>query len=155
MSTDTFSMAGLNHPEYNTIIHDANGVYCTRKTVKTLLNEACIERACTYEGRIEAIRAVTSYMKKTPLIICLVEKIYAFPIVGPNNYDCVWLFPENIVGVEEEGNGRLTVQFIDGTSISVNCSLRTFHTQKKRAVDSMHQFSSKLFRRLKTRSLFI
>ncbi|WP_338751888.1 competence protein ComK [Bacillus sp. FJAT-52991] len=155
VGTKTMLLVEEYHLDYNTIIHDVDGVYCTKQTVKSILNEACLERASTYDGRIQAARTVTPYMKKTPLMICLIEKIYAFPTIGPTNYGCVWPFPENILGVQEEGNGRLRVEFINGTSTSIKCSLHTFNTQKERAICSMNQFSTNLFRQLKERILFI
>ncbi|WP_203364568.1 competence protein ComK [Bacillus sp. REN10] len=155
VSTTTMLLKEQHHPDYNTIIHDVLGVYYTKQTVKSMLNEACMERGSTYDGRIQATRVQTRCIRKTPLVICPVEKIYTFPMVSPSNYGCPWCFPVHIIDAEQEENGQLRVAFSNGTFTSIEGSLYTFTKQKERADHTLNHFANKLLRQLRRVQLFI
>lgn len=142
------------HLDYNSIMYDVDGIYYTKQTVKSLLNAACIERASTYDGRIQAARVETTCMKKTPLIICPFEKLYAFPLVSPSNYGCPWFFPRHIVQAQQEEKGLLKIEFSNGLFTSIEGSLYTFNRQRERADHCLNHFSNKLYRQLKWDRLF-
>lgn len=131
------SLVSAYHPVYATIIHDLIGSYYSRKTALTLLNEACILKGgADYSGKLRAIRQTLSYLKKTPLIISIAEKIYGFPTMSPNHFDCMWIFPRHIVGLICE-KGMYYVLFKNGLKIPINCSAESFRTQQER---SSHSF---------------
>ncbi|MED4715968.1 competence protein ComK [Bacillus badius] len=143
ITTDTMALMEEYHQDYNTIIYDKNGIYCTKQTVRLLLNEACIERISTYEGRIKAIRQRFPYRKKTPLIICLQERLCAFPTTSPDNYGCIWILPHQIHTCFVR-NGQLIVAFKNGMELPLSCSLYIFNRQRERTANCLSYFEHSL-----------
>lgn len=145
VGTKTMGLREANHPEYATIIYDTRGIYSSRKTSLQLLNEACILiGGADYQGKIKAIQYKFGYSKKTPLIICLLETVYAFPTKSPTHYDCRWVFPGHVKDIVWE-NGRYYSAFKNGLKMEINCSLHTYKEQEKRAshcyLRNIHCFS--------------
>ena len=143
ITTSTMALTEEYHQNYNAIIHDRNGVYGTKQTVRSLLNEACIERISTYDGRIQAVRQRFPYRKKTPLVICLHERICAFPTNSPDNYGCRWIFPQHI-HMSAMKNGKPVALFKNGTQLPLTCSLHVFNRQRERTANCLNYFQSNL-----------
>ncbi|MFK2826638.1 competence protein ComK [Bacillus sp. B190/17] len=143
ISTSTMALVEEYHQDYNSIIYDKNGIYCTKQTVRSLLDEACIERISTYDGRIKAVRKRFPYRKKTPLVICLQKRICAFPITSPDNYGCKWIFPYHIHTSIMKG-GKLIAFFKNGAQLALTCSSYVFNRQCERTANCLNYFQNNL-----------
>ncbi|MEK4027843.1 MULTISPECIES: competence protein ComK [Bacillaceae] len=143
ITTNTMALVEEYHQDYNSIVYDKNGIYYTKQTVRSLLNEACIERISTYDGRIKAVRQRFPYRKKTPLVICLQQRICAFPTTSPDNYGCKWIFPYHIhMGTMKDG--QLVASFKNGVQLTLSCSLYVFNRQRERTANCLNYFESNL-----------
>ncbi|WP_100332436.1 competence protein ComK [Bacillus xiapuensis] len=154
ISSKTMALSGVYHPDYNTIIHDEDGMYCTKQTVKSILNNACLERYSTYDGRIEALRYFLPYFKKTPLMICPYEGICAFPHISPRSPLCSWLVPNHIHQVHKLDKKKVKVEFNNESFLLLNCSFKSINNQRERAVHSMSHFSSLISRKIQKNYFF-
>lgn len=143
VTASTMALIEEYHQDYNSIIYDKNGIYYTKQTVRSLLDEACIERISTYDGRIKAIRHHFPYRKKTPLVICLQERICAFPTKSPNNYGCKWIFPYHIHSIIMK-DGKLVVSFKNDLQLPLSCSLHIFNRQRERTANCLNYFQNNL-----------
>ncbi|RFU71066.1 hypothetical protein D0469_03775 [Peribacillus saganii] len=132
VSRSTMGLAPALHPQFQTIIYDVKGIYLTHKPIRMLLNEACLNGGAGYSGRLESARWLLKHYKKTPLLICPLQRIYAFPTLSPKSHDCMWIFPRHLENFDDE---TLTVTFRNGATLVVNCSPHVFHKQKGRAAD--------------------
>ncbi|OCA88905.1 competence protein ComK [Pseudobacillus wudalianchiensis] len=139
VSLNTMALTEKHHPDYNTIIYDRKGIYYSKKTVKKILEEACLQRFCTYDGRIKSMRKRTRYFKKTPLLICPDEDIYAFPTMSPAKHGCGWFFA-NLVRTFKMKKGQLIVTFVNGLQLPVDCSLKVFKQQLERTATCMNYY---------------
>lgn len=139
ISMNTMALVEEYHLEYNTIIYDVNGIYYTKQTVKSLLEEACIKRFSTYEGRLKPVRKLLDYVQKTPLLICPTQRICAFPITSPQKYGCTWILPYHVQSYEMK-NGKLIVTFNNGIQLPLNCSLRVFKNQQERTANCLNYY---------------
>ncbi|KAB7706667.1 hypothetical protein F9802_10765 [Bacillus aerolatus] len=143
ITANTMALTEEYHQNYNSIIYDRNGVYGTKQTVRSLLDKACMDRISTYDGRITAVRKLFPYRKKTPLVICLHERISAFPTTSPDAYGCSWIFPQHIhMGVMKDG--KPVAFFKNGTELPLTCSLHVFNRQRERTANCLNYFQSNL-----------
>ena len=143
VSLNTMALIEKYHPDYNTIIYDRKGIYYSKKTVKKILEDACLRRFCTYDGRIKSMRMWSNYKKKTPLLICPDEDICAFPIMSPANYGCGWFFP-NLIRSFKVKKGKLIVTFLNGLQLPVDCSFRVFNQQLERTATCMNYYKNNI-----------
>jgi competence protein ComK len=141
----TMAILPAYHEIYRTIILDQSGekVYSYKSTME-ILEEACIAYGADYDGRIKAVRYALKYNRKTPLMICPLEIIYAFPTMSPDNFDCIWLFNRHIDSFSKD-NGQSYVHFKNGEKIAVNCSLDVLTRQRQRTAVTMMHFSQPPF----------
>ena len=63
---------------YQSRIVTMHGIHYSKMSTKLLLEAACLRHASTFDGRIQAIRQLTGYKHKTPLLI-IPEEVGAFP----------------------------------------------------------------------------
>ncbi|WP_243297784.1 competence protein ComK [Bacillus litorisediminis] len=125
-----------------TIILDQHGNSNSNPQSKLkILDDACLVRACSYDGRIKAVRTALDYPNKTPLMICPQDSIYAFSTKSPQDYDCIWLFHHHIKAFFIEGNTPY-VLFKNGYRLQVNCSIYSLHKQWERTANVITYFSS-------------
>jgi competence protein ComK len=129
---------------HSSVIYDLNGQFESKKEVKELLNEACIQRGSTYEGRIKAAKALLSFKNKTPLMICPHECIYAFPTISPEKYQCTWIFLRHVKEYYYRGT-KLFVKFKNEEALEVYSSLHILTKQKQHTLELMFHFSEPLF----------
>ncbi|WP_180954183.1 competence protein ComK [Bacillus sp. M6-12] len=132
VSRSTMALEPAQHPLYQTKISDLKGTYYTRKSIRMLLNEACLNGGAGYSGRLESARWLLKHYKKTPLLICPLQRIYAFPTHSPKSHECMWIFPRHLQSFDDATH---TATFKNGTKLIVNCSPHVFHKQKGRAAD--------------------
>jgi competence protein ComK len=129
------------HDVYQTIILDQSGeAFLTERPMMELINEACIQNGASYDGRVQAVRHVLPYLRKTPLMISKEPHIFAFPTMSPKHYECTWLFYLHIESFSQS-QGKTYVHFKNGCSLEVSCSLKMLHTQRERVAATMDFFA--------------
>ncbi|MED0665564.1 competence protein ComK [Bacillus badius] len=146
ISLNTMALIEEYHLEYNTIIYDVNGVYCTKQTVHSLLEDACMKRLSTYEGRLKSVRKLLNYSRKTPLLICPQTQLCAFPLTSPQKYGCPWIFAHHVLSRRKIKKDQLAITFHNGTSLSFDCSLGVFEKQLGRTANCLHYYQRMMFR---------
>ncbi|MGV3464809.1 MAG: competence protein ComK [Heyndrickxia sp.] len=136
----TVALTEIYHPEFNTKIYELGGIYYSKQTMKEILRKSCEHYCSTYEGRIKVVRNALSYWRRTPLMVCQFELIYAFPTKSPDDFSCRWIFPAHIHTHIIENN-HLYVKFKNGMKVELNCSLNTYLKQKERTAHCLSHFS--------------
>ncbi|MGE8204674.1 competence protein ComK [Heyndrickxia sp. NPDC080065] len=141
ISHTTMALEEAIHPYFNVKIYDVNGIFYSKQTIKQILNHACELRCTDYQGRINAVRKAFPYSKKTPLVICPIDMLYAIPTKSPKDYHCKWIFPDHIQDYIKE-SGQIHILFNNGLSIELNCSIKSFIKQLERSRNSLLHFSN-------------
>lgn len=118
--------AGINKSKIIT----THGIYFSKMPVIQLLNLSCVRFASTLEGRIQAIKKLTNYSIKTPILIDPNE-LGAFPTTSYKNIECVWIF-HHPLKIESLSNGKSQVTFHNGMTFTVNASKYVLEKQKQR-----------------------
>lgn len=127
---------------HQSIVHDFCGMETPRKkSAKEILDESCLAYRSTYDGRIQAVRHALDYPRKTPLMICPQQFIYAIPTKAPTDYDCMWLFCQHIDSTSTI-EGKTYVHFTNGEKLAINCSENVITRQRERAAVTMTHFST-------------
>lgn len=124
------------------VIHDFDRrkTYSEKSSME-ILNESCMAYRSTYDGRIKAVRHAFDYLRKTPLMICPQQYIYAIPTMAPTDYDCMWLFCQHIESTSTR-EGKTYVHFTNGEQLEINCSESVITRQRERAAITMTHFST-------------
>ncbi|WP_179884870.1 competence protein ComK [Bacillus sp. AFS015802] len=123
-------------------VHDFGGMKTlSTKSTKEILDESCMAYRSTYDGRIKAVRHAFDYLRKTPLMICPQQYIYAIPTMAPTDYDCIWLFCQHIESTSTR-EGKTYVHFTNGEKLEINCSESVIKRQRERAAVTMTHFST-------------
>ncbi|MCA1065269.1 competence protein ComK [Rossellomorea sp. AcN35-11] len=112
----------------------------SKKSAMEILDESCMMYRSTYDGRIKAVRHATKYLRKTPLMICPQEFIYAIPTIAPTDYDCIWLFCRHIES-SSTSEGKTYIRFKNGRQLQINCSEKVITKQRERAAATMNHFA--------------
>ncbi|RTZ53305.1 hypothetical protein EKO25_24005 [Bacillus sp. SAJ1] len=140
VTTDTVALTEIYHPELNTKIYDLNGIYYSKQTMKEILKKSCDRYGASYQGRIETVRNIFSYWRRTPLMIYPELFLYAFPTKSPEDFTCRWIFPAHIQTHIIENN-HLYVLFKNGMKVELNCSLNTYIKQRERTAHCLTHYS--------------
>ncbi|MCM3023140.1 competence protein ComK [Heyndrickxia ginsengihumi] len=129
----SYALVSSDRPEYVTKIYDKNGIFYSKKTKLSLLDEACIRmRGCDYRGQVRAFKKLFGY-NKAPVILSL-PHIFAIPTKSPSVHDCQWIFLQHVSNLIEQ-NGRLIIVFKNKQTLELNCSPYTFFKQRSRAYE--------------------
>ncbi|MGE6257014.1 competence protein ComK [Heyndrickxia sporothermodurans] len=139
VSKQSMGIEAMDHSEFNVKIFDVRGIFYSKQTLMQLLEEAC-ERKCTdYRGRINAVRKAFDYDRKTPLVICPIEMLYAIPTISPKDYHCKWIFPDHIETYIKKSK-RDYILFRNGLQMELNCSRKSLKRQVERGRNSLVHF---------------
>ncbi|TYS78477.1 hypothetical protein FZC80_12030 [Rossellomorea aquimaris] len=140
VTKSTMALLPAFHEIYQTeLVLESGERIMSPKSVKQLLDEACLVRGSSYDGRIKSVRSQLHYDKKTPLMICQHDSIFAFPIMSPSHYTCTWLFTHHIHQFTNE-NGKTTVIFKNGFELEVPCSMAILIRQREKTLTAMYHF---------------
>ncbi|MCA1061442.1 competence protein ComK [Rossellomorea aquimaris] len=127
---------------HQTVVHDFGRTKTSsKKSAMDILDESCLTYRSTYDGRIKAVRHAFRYPRKTPLMICPQQYIYAIPTKAPTDYDCIWLFCQHIESTSTS-EGKTYVHFTNGEKLAINCSESVIMKQRERAAVTMTHFST-------------
>jgi competence protein ComK len=143
ITSRTMAVYPAYHEKYRSIILNRSGetIY-SEKSIKDLIDEACIRGGASYEGRVKAVRHMLSYHKKTPVMISEGPHIIAYPTMSPQHYSCIWLFCSHIENFSRT-KGKTFVHFKNGSMLEVSCSVKVLRTQMERAAATMNYFAVK------------
>ncbi|BCB05803.1 competence protein ComK [Bacillus sp. KH172YL63] len=127
---------------HQSIVYDYSGrKWYSKRSVMDILDSSCMIYRSTYDGRIKAVRHAFDYFRKTPLMLCPQQFIYAIPTVAPTQYDCIWLFCQHIES-SSSSEDKTYVHFTNGERMEINCSQKVFTKQRERAAAAMNHFST-------------
>ena len=115
---------------YRSKIITTHGEYFSTKTVRELLELACIRYASTLEGRIQATKKKLGYSNKSPILIAP-GQLGAFPTKSYKHLDCVWIFG-HLFHVEEVNRETCTITFSNGMSYQVSSTKHILTNQQQR-----------------------
>ncbi|MEI2664705.1 competence protein ComK [Rossellomorea sp. LJF3] len=127
---------------HQSVVYDFNRrkTYSEKSSME-ILDDSCMAYRSTYDGRIKAVRHAFDYLRKTPLMICPQQYIYAIPTKAPTDYDCIWLFCQHIESTSTI-EGKAYVHFTNGEQLEINCSENVITKQRERAAITMTHFST-------------
>ena len=133
-----YSIENVYKGDYLSRLTTTDGVFYSRLSLIKLLENACILYGSTLEGRIQAIRKVTGYHHKTPVIM-IPDFVSAFPTESYKQSTCVWIF-NHPFKIEELGKKKCKVIFNDGQFIIVNVSKEVLLSQRQRCEWTLEKF---------------
>ncbi|MGM0843578.1 MAG: competence protein ComK [Bacillota bacterium] len=140
ITKSTIALLPAFHDFYQTeLVLESGERILSPKSVKKLLDEACLVRGSSYDGRIKSVRSQLNYNRKTPLMICQHDDIYAFPIMSPSHFTCIWLFTHHIHNFTHE-NGKTSVIFKNEFELEVPCSIAILMRQREKTLTAMYHF---------------
>ena len=140
INQDTLALEPVFVSGFRSRIVTTHGVYHSKMSIKSFLDEACIRYASTFEGRIRAIRKLMKYTHKPPLLINP-EEVGAVPTVSHKHAECVWLFNHHYQ-VKVLSHNMPEVMFSNGYSIQVNVSQHVLINQQQRLYSAMEAYRS-------------
>jgi competence protein ComK len=142
ITSRTMAVYPAYHEKYRSIILNRSGetIYSER-SIKELIDEACMIGGASYDGRVKAVRHVFPYHKKTPLMVSEKPSIFAYPTMSPKHYKCIWLFCSHIEDFSRI-KGKTFVHFKNGCMLEVACSVKVLRTQMERAAATMNHFAA-------------
>lgn len=122
-----------------------HGFFCG--TPREYLNSLCIPFGSTYQGRIDAYRALTGTVQKPAVMLSEITGQIFFPTVSPESRDCVWICLQTLFKIRKAENNTSVVIFSDGNTIELAVSVRTLRTQMQRCdlfLQKMSEYIGKL-----------
>ncbi|PPA70437.1 competence protein ComK [Jeotgalibacillus proteolyticus] len=127
----TFALLPAEHMTHQTIIHDIQGTYYSNRTMKELLEEACLRGGSKMSGRLEAAKYTLGIRNKIPLIIDPFNHIYAFPTHSHKNLLNAWIFLDHIKAIKPhpEYSKQANFDLHNGLTITAKCSYSTAQSQ--------------------------
>lgn len=143
ISSSTMALEPIDKGGFLTKVYDESGIILSTNSPLELLINACDIRDSNYHWRINIVKKTLSFYKKTPLVICPIESIYAFPTTSPQEYHCQWIFPEHI-DVYAMKMGRPVIIFDNELEMDLNCQMRILIEQLDRAKKCITHFRSLL-----------
>ena len=92
----------------------------------TLLNGS------TLRGRTDAVRQLTGWKQKLPVVISERTQEIWFPLISPEDPECIWVCSGHIIKASETAPGCTEILFSSGYRTTVNAGVRTVRKQMER-----------------------
>ncbi|MGD7043219.1 competence protein ComK [Jeotgalibacillus proteolyticus] len=145
ISSTTLALLPALDIRYQTVIHDKRGIFYSEKSMKTLLEEACLRCGSRMGGRLDAARCMLSIRNKIPLIIDPFNHIYAFPTHSSKNRQNSWFFLDHIDQIKPfpDNPKQSKIIFFNGQYMIADCSYSTAKEQFIRTTLLFVQYSIK------------
>ncbi len=143
INKDTVVLMPARHIDYETIVLERNAKFYVKKTPLELIRAACLEGGSTYEGRREAVIALTGSQNKVPIPIEPLQHIYAFPTHSPKQFDCCWLFYHHVKSMKPhpKSSSKTLVTFKNSRELTVPVSYYSLEKQMLRTSQCILRFS--------------
>lgn len=135
----TMALQHIAHPHYKTRIWDKDGVYFSTFTCMELLEEACLRSGTSFQGKLDAIKALLSFKQNIPVPICLEHRICAIPAESPRKWDCTWYFYAHVKDLKRQGKQTL-LQFHNDEELLINVSIYKSKQQLWKAAHILTHF---------------
>ncbi|KUP07603.1 hypothetical protein Q75_05085 [Bacillus coahuilensis p1.1.43] len=140
LNKHTYAIGPAYHEDFTSMIYTNAGYYFSKHKPVELLDRFCHKFGNSYLGSITSVRKQLGYNKKTPIIISPEERLYCFPTISPDKYDCLWLFPKYILQQESD---KSLVMFKNGHSLPLNCSYKTYKDQIQKSSHCLLMFTQR------------
>lgn len=137
----TMVLAPAKMIAYATKIIEEETAFYTEASAIQVINDACLKRWTTYEGRRNAVTKHTKMTRKVPIPICAAENITFFPTHAIDHFDNHWLALEHIMRVESlpEEKQLAKVIFNNGLAIDIPASSYIIEKQIERAFECSYR----------------
>ncbi|WP_075618308.1 competence protein ComK [Paenisporosarcina indica] len=140
INEDTLTLEPVFVDGFQSRIGTMHGVYYSKMSIRSLLEEACIRYASTFDGRIQAIQKFMEYRHKTPLLI-IPDTVGAVPTISHLQAECVWLFNHHYQ-INALSPNVSEIIFSNGYTIQVNVSKKVITKQQQRLYSTMEAYRS-------------
>ncbi|QKS72640.1 competence protein ComK [Paenalkalicoccus suaedae] len=141
INADTMILMPAYDINYESIVYEKHSCYYVRQPAFSLIDAACRMAFATYEGRVQAVKSMLPYEKKTPVLISEIEQLAVFPTHSPQNMECHWVFPQHVLQTLSRHDGQADVVFRDGLTLTVPVSKRTIDNQILRTSHMMQLYA--------------
>ncbi|KIL43098.1 competence protein ComK [Jeotgalibacillus campisalis] len=143
ISSTTLALLPAFDIRYQTVIHDLRGIFYSEKSMKTLLEEACLRCGSRMGGRLDAAKIMLSIRNKIPLIIDPFNGIYAFPTHSSKSRHNAWFFLAHIDQLKPHpDNPKQTLIYLhNGQYMIADCSYSTAKEQSIRTTLLYYRYS--------------
>ncbi|KGP74542.1 competence protein ComK [Pontibacillus yanchengensis] len=137
----TLGLIGLNtagvlpiaHEIYQSVIIDLHkGEIYRKEKPRELIEGACLEGGSDYSGRKRYALLTFGYKNKAPIGIKPYNRIYTFPTMSPELFECMWIFPAHIKDMYAISDKETLILFRNDVELIVPVSYEILKEQKQR-----------------------
>ncbi|RDI36481.1 competence protein ComK [Falsibacillus pallidus] len=138
-TNQTMGLFPIHHPTFQTKIYDRDNIFYSTQSPMEIIEETCLTRGASYEGRVQSVRTMLNYPYKTPLLLCQMEMLCAFPTMSPTSNENVWIFPNHIKYFSKSLR-HVSVTFLNDETVTVKCSIAAFTKQYGKTITCQSYF---------------
>ncbi|GAA0319098.1 hypothetical protein GCM10008967_07030 [Bacillus carboniphilus] len=140
ITPNTMILIPARHLDYRTMVIETGAVHYVNLSPLDLIKTACLQGMSTYDGRRNAIMYLTGFKRKVPIPIIPALKIFAFPTLSPEQFDCTWIFPHHIQSIQPTKQNQSNITFQNGQELTLNESSFVLEKQVQRTAYCVLQF---------------
>lgn len=96
-----------------------------------VLNQFCIERGSSLEGRMKSFQVLTNTKQKPAVLLDERNQLLLFPTHGITNDACVWISYHEVFSYHAQGN-QTEIVFVNGEKLLLSVQYRTIKLQMER-----------------------
>lgn len=135
---------GLEGSIYSRVLEVEEEFVIPLKPVK-VIDQSCKYFGSSLKGRQEGTKAITGITYKPPIAIDPTSDIYMFPTNSPRSHQCTWIAHSYISHSQPSNEGQTVVTFVNGQSITLDISFRSFENQLNRTAQFRYLLSKRLY----------
>ncbi len=137
------TLAILSVDDTTSKIMEDNDNYLVKKSSFEVVDHSCKYFGSSYEGRKQGSKELIGANYKLPIIIEDGRNMVFFPTLSAEDKDCVWLAVNKIKNYEACNYNITKITFLNGTTLKVPLSYRSFQNQLFRATRLSYLLSSR------------
>lgn len=131
--------------DYDSIVIEGEKTLYIRQTPLDIIKQSCIDNWSSYEGRKEAVIHHTGFKQKLPIPVNKQIPIVAFPTHALKHINCAWLMYDHVVNyvpAKSDPTKKTTITFLNGKSITIDVSIRSFTSQMTRSLEVIQRIKA-------------
>ncbi|WP_067841413.1 competence protein ComK [Amphibacillus sediminis] len=90
---------------------------------RKIIEQACINGGASYQGRIDAMKALFNLKQSVPLPISPEKGIFAFSTKSPIHHSCIWILTQHIRLIDQFEKEAI-IHYSNGKSLTITMSKR-------------------------------
>lgn len=141
----TIAIVPAKEIDYDSIVVESESLRYIKQTPEEIIKESCLEYWSDYEGRRKAVIHKTGFKEKVPIPVNPKQGIIAIPTHAIKHINCCWLMPEYILrfeAIKDDPNFKTVVTFMNGRTLKLDVSIRSFKSQMNRAFEIIYRIQS-------------